>query len=184
MQEDVIEEGESQRRVNAGEAVKANSPDTHVAVSLSDENRTFEPWVIEARASEVTAPFKQIAFAQLHQRPTAPLGATGVGVGFLVVGSMCPGMLMGIYHPEGESAVEEWAAARQPLLLRTFLDEIEKVDREIQQEDVVAGYKIPTPPPEVVEEVIDHLRFYKRGLQHWHKKIRTGDLSSVPRTEG
>lgn len=184
MKEDGLEEAEGLLRVKAGEAVKEAFGDTCVSVSISDENRTFEPWVIEARASEITAPFKQLAFAQLHQRPTAPLGATGVGIGFLVVGRMCPGMLMGLYHPEGEAAVETWAAERQSLLLRTFLDEIQKVKREIDQEDVVAGYKIPPPPPEVMKDVMDHLGFYKRGLQNWHRKIKAGDLSSVPRTEG
>lgn len=170
--------------MSAGEAVKAELRDTHVAVSLSDENRTFEPWVIDARASEITAPFKQVAFAQLHQRPTAPLGSTGVGTGFLVVGRACPGMCMGVYHPEGEKQVEEWCRIRRALLLNCFWEEICKVKREISDEDIVNGFEIPKPPRDVIEGVLDHLRFYLRGLEHWHSKIKTGDFSSIPRTEG
>lgn len=180
MLEGPLDEGEALLRVRAAEAVKAEFENTWVGASLSDENRSFEPWVIQARASQVTLPFGLLAFARLNQRPTSPLGQMGVEVGHLVIGRMCPGMIRGMFHVAGDERLESWAVEHQAKLVIFFRNEIRKVNREIEERDIVHALGTAKPNEEQIDAIIGHLQDYGLTLDDWVTKLEAGDLKLVP----
>lgn len=183
MREDPLDEAEALMRVRAAEKVKAEFPEAWVGVALSDENRSFEPWVIQARATSETVGHNQVAFSPLHQRPTSPMGQMGVEVGHVVVGRMCPGMFMGLYHPGGDDRLQDWAIEHKGMLTKYLKREIAKVNREIEARDVIAGVGVPRPSEEEIDAIIGHVSYFRDDLKKWLEKIEAGDLSMTPRTE-
>ena len=179
-----MDEGEALLRVRAAEAVRAEFENTWVGASLSDENRSFEPWVIQARASQVSLPWNMLSFSRLNQRPTSPLGQMGVEVGHVVVGRMCPGMIRGMFHPAGDERLEDWARDNRQKLIAFFQAEIAKVNREVEERDIVHAIGTAKPNEEQIDAIIGHLEHYGHTLDDWVTKLEAGNLQLVPENGG
>jgi hypothetical protein len=161
----------------AAEEVKMILGDRNVCVGLSTENRSMEPWCMEAVASDISITQGNcFAFSPLHQRPSSPLGMLGIEVGHLYVGDRCPGLFQGFFHPDGFARMFDWLEENETKVCRFLRDEIGRTEEEIANEDLrqVRGTRALSGEEKGV--VLQHLKNYLADVEEWHRKVAEADF--------
>jgi hypothetical protein len=167
MFEEALDEAESITRVRAGERVKSALP-VNVSISLSDNNRGFEPWVVNVAATEYTQEYRNWAWSPLHQAASSPLGKLGVETTMVVVGAYCPGLISGFYHVHGNEKLQLWALSHGDGIANYLGREIAKIEAEVNEEQR--------------DQIWTHMGLHLEDLKKLKEKVQRGKL--VPKEEG
>jgi hypothetical protein len=181
MFEEALDEAESITRVRAGERVKSALP-VNVSISLSDNNRGFEPWVVNVAATEYTQEYRNWAWSPLHQAASSPLGKLGVETTMVVVGAYCPGLISGFYHVHGNEKLQLWALSHGDGIANYLGREIAKIEAEVKERDLVTVPGTPVLNEEQRDQIWTHMGLHLEDLKKLKEKVQRGKL--VPKEEG